>query len=158
MKTLLDATDEELAALAEASTTGVDRIGDAARSGSLGLSATAEAQRLLAQLKDMRDELRGAKRELDGATQTIVGLHGQLGRAEAELAEKTAALRAVDRDGSMRRIEAQVAIAREAERLLSISTIEELRADNARLRSEVDDLRASKKKLREALERSKEGR
>jgi len=155
---LVDATDDQLAAIAEASATSLDRIGDAARSGALALASTAEAQRLLGQLKDMRDELRGAKLELEDATQAIRGLQGQLARAEAELAEKTTALRAVDREVSSRRLEEQVAIAREAEHRLSTSTIEGLRAENARLKSENDDLRASKKKLREALERAREGR
>lgn len=155
---LVDATDDQLAALAEAGTAGVDRIGEARQSGALAITPTVEASRLLAQLKDMRDELRSAKQELDGTTQIITGLQGKLGRAEAELEEKTAALRAIDREVSARRIEAQIAVAREAERLLSTSTIEGLRAENAKLKSENDELRASKKKLREALDRAKESR
>lgn len=155
---LIDATDDQLAALAEAGTAGVDRIGEARQSGALAITPTVEASRLLAQLKDMRDELRSAKQELDGTTQIISGLQGKLARAEAELAEKTAALRLTDPDD----VAGRLADARITGRQEAIAACEGelrgLRSENARLKSENDELRASKKKLREALDRAREGR
>lgn len=80
----------------------------------------------------------------------------QLAAVRAELAEKTAALRAVDREASAKHIETKIAEAREAERAAVTAEVTALRAICAQLRSENEELRANKKKLREALDRAKE--
>lgn len=102
--------------------------------------------------------MRAAKRDLDDAALTIQRLRAQLERATVELAEKTAALRATDPVDVQRRVDralhdgrSEAAVTREAE-------LAKLRGEVAQQRSEIDDLRASKKKLREALERAKEDR
>jgi regulator of replication initiation timing len=87
----------------------------------------------------------------------VKGLEQRLAAAEADATEKTAALRVIDREGNAKRVERLVDEAREQERAKVAAELTALRAISARLRSENDDLRAGKKKLREALDRAKGG-
>lgn len=107
------------------------------------------------ELKRLLMVVRQGKAELDFGRSAIQQLAQQLAAARAELAEKTAALRAVDRETSADFIEAKVAEARESGRAAAAAEVASLRAEIARQRSEVDELRANKRKLREALDRAK---
>jgi hypothetical protein len=78
--------------------------------------------------------------------------------AEVEIEQKTVALRSFNREASADRLETRVAEARAAERAAVAAELETLRSKVAKQQSEIDELRASKKKLREALERAKEHR
>jgi prefoldin subunit 5 len=90
--------------------------------------------------------------------QELQSLRERFNAAETEIAQKTAALRSINREGSTERLEARLADARAAERAVVAVELETLRSKVANLQSEIDELRAAKKKLREALERSKEKR
>ena len=90
--------------------------------------------------------------------QDLHSLRERFAAAEADLAHKTAALRSINREGSTERLEARLADARAAERAVVAVELETLRSEVANQQSEIDELRAAKKKLREALERAKEKR
>jgi len=148
-KALVDVTDEELRELVD--------DGDSSPSKTVrgGITLSDErAARLLLQLNQLRDEARIARTDLLDAEQAISALKQTLASTEAEVAKKDAALRACKPDKVARRVEearAAGAAEREQECL-------KLRAEVGRQQSEIEELRASKKKLREALERAKEGR
>jgi len=142
----------------EGSVTTVDRFDEANKRGAMGFLAGAEAEGVLRGLREMRDAARSAKAALEDAERLILSLRDQLTKADAELAEKTAALRQTDPKVTQRRLESAVAEARAAEVERCSNELMNLRAEVARQRSEITDLRLSKKKLREALERAKEGR
>jgi hypothetical protein len=72
--------------------------------------------------------------------------------------DEVAVLRRCDPDDVQRRVEAARAGGKAEAYAMFEMELVVLRADVARLRSENDELRASKKKLREALDRAKEGR
>lgn len=82
----------------------------------------------------------------------------RLGALEDDLASRTAALRKVDEKHIEERVAREVAAARERERDLVAAEAAKLRSDLATSRAEVEELRASKKKLREALERARQTR
>jgi uncharacterized membrane protein len=121
----------------------------------------AEGQRLLDQALAYRDEARALRKLADEVGPHVEKLERDLAEARAELEEKTAtlrALRAIDREASRAAIDRMIAEARE-EAVASVTTdLEALRSEVGRLRSENDDLRRSKRKLREALDRAREGR
>ena len=97
-------------------------------------------------------------REGEISKQDLKSLRERFAVAEAEIAQKTAVLRAINREGSTERLEARLAEARASERAVIAIELETQRSEIARQRSEIDELRAAKKKLREALERTKEKR
>jgi hypothetical protein len=109
----------------------------------------------LAMMKSSISEAEAATKQEQESHQRTLRL---LREAESEIADKTAALRRADPEGVDRRVEIAVAAARENERAIVADELTKLRADVARQQSEIAELRASKKKLREALERAKEGR
>ena len=156
MKPIEDASDEELLKLADDSVTTVDRYVDSKHS-PMGTVPGSRAQAMLLKLKEMRDAIRDSGAHLKGAEQSIVTLRDQLERTKAELAEKTVALRRTDPDAVQRLIDKAVTAARDAEAVRGAGELAILRAEVSKQRSEIDELRASKKKLREALERAKEG-
>ena len=154
-KSLTDSTDDDLRQIAKATATVADRL-EAAHP--LGVLAVSETEALLRKLKGARDETRNARDELNRAAQVIEQLHEQLQRATGELAEKTAALRLVDPETVQRRV-TDAKLAGYAEGVAASGMeLGRLRAETAQQRSEIEDLRASKRKLREALDRAKEGR
>jgi chromosome segregation ATPase len=122
------------------------------------LPPISEVQRLLAQARAYRDEARELRKLADEVEPEVEKLRRELADARAELAEKTAVLRQCDPDDVRRRVEA----ARAGGKAEALATVDfemtVLRGEVARLKSENEELRASKKKLREALERAKEGR
>jgi chromosome segregation ATPase len=99
-----------------------------------------------------------ARDNLSEAMQMIQSLQSHLEETEAELSQKTSILRSYNREESTARIEARIAEVRDVERAAVAKELNDLRGENARLHSENDELRASKKKLREALERLKDQR
>lgn len=155
---LSDMTDEDLQQIADDSVSSVKRFEEVTKRGAFGVLAGDDADKTLRRLKEMRDEARGARDDLNDAAREIEQLQRRFFEAEAELAEKTTALRQVDRDASTRRFERAVADARAEETARSAAEIERLRGVVVRQESEIIELRASKKKLREALDRAREGR
>lgn len=123
-----------------------------------GLISVGEVKDLLQQVKDARNELRAAKGGLDDAARAIQSLQGQLARAQTELSEKTAALRAIDPVDAARRITEAYAVGRAEAEAAYLQELAGLRSDVGRLQSEVSALQLSKRKLRDALERTKGSR
>lgn len=121
-----------------------------------GLVSSSEALVLLDQIKDVRAELHTDKVALEEAALSIQSLRSQAARAEAELAAKTSALRALDPEEVARQIADAVSFARGEAVAAVAKELAGLRSEVARLRSVVDELRLSKRKLREALSRVKE--
>jgi hypothetical protein len=97
-------------------------------------------------------ELRAA---LEDERKSHQATRGRLETVEGELAERTAALRRVDARHIQERLEREVAAARMLEREAVAADLARMRAEIATRQSENDELRATKKKLREALERAK---
>jgi predicted nucleic acid-binding Zn-ribbon protein len=117
-----------------------------------------DVQRLLDQARAYRDEARELRKLADEVGPEVEKLRRELADARAELDAKTSVLRQCDPDDVRRSVEA----ARAGGKAEALATVEfemtVLRGEVARLKSENEELRASKKKLREALERAKEGR
>jgi prefoldin subunit 5 len=104
------------------------------------------------EVKERLVEIEEARKQVATHAQLVVA---EATRLDAELQEKTAALRDLQRERDPARIEALVA-QRVLERTQALEqSVATLKADAEAQRREIGDLRASKKKLREALERLK---
>lgn len=106
---------------------------------------------------ELADALREALGNLKHAKAEIKSSRDLLERVEAEVRDKTAALRALQDERDPRAVEDRVAAAVNAATTRLERELADARATIASMRSEADELRASKRKLREALERAKDG-
>ena len=114
-------------------------------------------------LEDIANELIVARAEIASCTESIEtvthdnrSLREQLGRAQGELTEKTSALREIQKERDPARFDRAVQ-ARTAELEAKVTAVASAGATEvATLRSRVAELEASKRKLREALDRAKD--
>lgn len=117
------------------------------------------------QITDVYREMEAAKQDLDKATSEIIEAKQQLNTFSRELAKlqladvaKTEELRKLQRERDPARFDASVAAAVELQTAKLESNIHSLRKMLADSQREVEELRVSKRKLKEANDRLKEGR
>lgn len=110
------------------------------------------------ELLEYRDLLLKAREEIKATKNVLATAERHALEQDAELREKTNALRDLQRERDPNRLEATVAARVESVTEQWRGQETAYRAEIATLKSRVAELEASKRKLREALDRAKEGR
>lgn len=110
------------------------------------------------ELLEYRDLLLKAREEIKATKNVLATAERHALEQDAELREKTNALRDLQRERDPNRLEATVAARVESATEQWRGQETAYRAEIATLKSRVAELEASKRKLREALDRAKEGR
>lgn len=112
---------------------------------------------LTKELDETKEHLAGALRDLASGRRDIDRLTADATRNAAELEEKTAVLRELQKERDPARFERAVAERTEQLRRALDEAATAARTEVTALRHRISELEASKKKLREALERTKGG-